>query len=188
MRMRTRLHAFAASQRARRTIFYTRGGLPAGGRSSPESSDHAPYCQSRWWRGHSPCLSPPATLWWFGLDRPAGHLLPKWCAPALLHHPHRPTMHACLHLHVLTLALVFRARTGPPATTDAATVAANVAASDAAAAADAATAATPPQPLPLRPPPAHSLAPSLSPPPSPLPPLPPPPSPLPALPPSPSPP
>ena len=27
--------------------------------------------QSRWWRGHSPCLSSPATLGWFGLNRPA---------------------------------------------------------------------------------------------------------------------
>jgi hypothetical protein len=29
---------------------------------------------SRWWRGHSPCLSSPATLGWSGLNRLAGDL------------------------------------------------------------------------------------------------------------------
>ena len=38
-----------------------------------------PIYQSRWWRGHSPCLSSPATLGWSGLDRLAGHLDVQRC-------------------------------------------------------------------------------------------------------------
>jgi hypothetical protein len=48
--------------------------LPPARRPHSNGLHAAHIYHSRWWRGHSPCLSSPATLGWSGLNRLAGDL------------------------------------------------------------------------------------------------------------------
>ena len=60
---------------------------------------------SRWWRGHSPCLSSPATLGWSGLNRLAGDLDAQRCPFTL-----EPFLRLPLHPRAL-VSIGCRART-----------------------------------------------------------------------------